>query len=58
MYMLVDSVTIPERSFIRASFDTGKATLENICKEAVDGIILKNGRLRRRQTTSGGGRSK
>ena len=29
------------RSFIRASFDTGKATLENICKEAVDGIILK-----------------
>ena len=41
MYMLVDSVTIPERSFIRASFDTGKATLENICKEAVDGIILK-----------------
>lgn len=39
MYMLVDSVTIPERSFIRASFDTGKATLENICKEAVDGII-------------------
>ena len=39
--MLVDSVTIPERSFIRASFDTGKATLENICKEAVDGIILK-----------------
>lgn len=41
MYMLVDSVTIQERSFIRASFDTGKATLENICKEAVDGIILK-----------------
>lgn len=41
MYMLVDSVTIPERSFIRASFDTGKTTLENICKEAVDGIILK-----------------
>ena len=43
MYMLVDSVTIPERSFIRASFDTGKATLENICKEAVDGIILNAG---------------
>ena len=39
MYMLVESVTIPERSFIRASYDTGKKTLEGICKDAVDGII-------------------
>lgn len=39
MYMLVESVTIPERSFIRTSYDTGKSTLEDICKDAVDGII-------------------
>lgn len=39
MYMLVKSVTIPERSFIRGSYDNGKDTLENLCKEAIDGII-------------------
>ena len=39
MYMLVDSVTVPERSFIRASYDTGRRQLEGICKEAVDGIV-------------------
>ena len=39
MYMLVESVTIPERSFIRSSYDTGRSTLEDICKDAVDGII-------------------
>lgn len=41
MYMLVDSVTIPERSFIRGSYDNGKDTLENLCKEVIDGIISK-----------------
>lgn len=39
MYMLVHSVEIPERSFIRASFDNGKGKLDDICKEAVDKII-------------------
>lgn len=39
LYMLVKSVNIPERSFIRASYDAGKKTLEGICKDAVDGII-------------------
>ncbi len=39
MYMLVKKVNIPERSFIRASYDTGQDTLERICKEAVDGIV-------------------
>ena len=39
--MLVESVEIPERSFIRASFDNGGDTLEKLCKEAVDGIIRK-----------------
>ena len=39
LYMLVTSVEIPERSFIRASYDTGKERLETICKEATDGII-------------------
>lgn len=41
MYMLVESVTIPERSFIRASYDTGKNELEQLCREAVDGIVRK-----------------
>ena len=41
MYMLVESVTIPERSFIRASYDTGKGTLEDLCREAVEGIVRK-----------------
>lgn len=41
MYMLVESVTIPERSFIRGSYDSGKSTLETLCQEAVDGIIRK-----------------
>lgn len=39
LYMLVHSVVIPERSFIRASFDTGRSKLDTICKEAIDGII-------------------
>ena len=42
MYTLVDSVTIPERSFIRASYDSGKNVIENLCKEAIDGIIDKH----------------
>ena len=42
MYMLVDSVTIPERSFIRASYDSGKNVIENLCKEAIEGIIDKH----------------
>lgn len=39
LYMLVDSVEIPERSFIRGSYDDGKDTLESLCKEAINGII-------------------
>ena len=39
--MLVKSVTIPERSFIRGSYDNGKDAIEDFCKEAVDGIIRK-----------------
>ena len=42
MYMLVKSVTIPERSFIRGSYDSGKNVIENLCKEAIDGIIDKH----------------
>jgi len=41
MYMLVHSVNIPERSFIRASFDDGRAKLSQYCREAVDNIIRK-----------------
>ncbi len=39
MFMLVKSVDIPERSFIRASYDTGRSTLGGICRDAVDGIV-------------------
>ena len=48
LYMLVESVEIPERSFIRASFDNGGDTLEKLCKEAVDGIIRKGWKVGRR----------
>lgn len=41
LFMLVESVEIPERSFIRASYDTGLKKLEDICKEATDSIIRK-----------------
>lgn len=41
LYMLVKSVNIPERSFIRASFDAGRADLSTACKEAVTNIIRK-----------------
>lgn len=41
LYMLVKSVNIPERSFIRASFDAGRAELSAACKEAVINIIRK-----------------
>lgn len=41
LYMLVDSVEIPERSFIRGSYDNGKNTLDDLCKEAIDGVIRK-----------------
>ncbi len=39
LYMLVKKSVIPERSFIRASYDTGKSELESNCKRAIDGII-------------------
>lgn len=41
MFMLVHSIHIPERSFIRASFDSGKGDLSRYCKEAIDNIIRK-----------------
>lgn len=41
LYMLVKSVNIPERSFIRASFDAGRAELSAACKESVTNIIRK-----------------
>lgn len=42
LYMLVHSVNIPERSFIRASFDDGREKLSQYCREAVDNIV-RNG---------------
>lgn len=41
LYMLLHSVNIPERSFIRASYDTGRGELSQYCREAVEGIIRK-----------------
>lgn len=41
LFLLCPSVTIPERSFIRASYDTGQSELEAACRAAIDSIMLK-----------------
>ena len=41
LYVLKHSVVIPERSYIRASFDTGKAKIDKAAREAVEMIILE-----------------
>ena len=41
LFMLLHSVNIPERSFIRASFDSGKEDLAAACKEAIDDFVLR-----------------
>jgi len=41
LFLLLPSVTIPERSFIRGSYDTGKATLADACKAAIDKIVFE-----------------
>lgn len=46
LFLLLPSVTIPERSFIRASYDTGISDLEAACKAALDHIILNGGTAR------------
>ena len=43
LFLLCPSVTIPERSFIRASYDTGQSELEAACRAAVDHIMLEGG---------------
>lgn len=40
LFLLLRSVTVPERSFIRASYDAGGATIEQAAKEAIEHIIL------------------
>lgn len=39
LYMLVPSVNIPERSFIRGSYDSGRQTLDDIADKAIGKII-------------------
>ena len=39
MFLLVKSITLPERSFIRASFDAGKDKLGDIVDEQVNGVL-------------------
>lgn len=41
LFMLVHSINVPERSFIRASFDAGREELSQYCRDAVAGIIRK-----------------
>lgn len=40
LFLLVPSVTIPERSFIRAGFDSNKDLLAEACENAVRRVIL------------------
>ena len=40
MFLLLPSVTIPERSFIRASYDGNKDVLAKACENAVRRLIL------------------
>jgi len=42
LFLLLPSVTIPERSFIRASYDTGRASLQEIIEKAIS-CIYKEG---------------
>lgn len=41
-YLLLPSVTIPERSFIRASYDHKKEELVKLCGECTDKIIFES----------------
>ncbi|OPZ65895.1 MAG: hypothetical protein BWY85_00254 [Firmicutes bacterium ADurb.Bin506] len=43
LFLLLPSVTIPERSFIRGSYDTGISDLEAACKAAIDHILFEHG---------------
>jgi phage gpG-like protein len=40
LYVLKHSVTIPERSYIRASFDNGRGTLDAIVGQSVDALLF------------------
>lgn len=40
LFLLLPSVTIPERSFIRGSFDNGRKQLSELCEKAIDMIVV------------------
>ena len=40
LYLLVPKVTIPERSFIRAGYDSGKDKIAKACEQAVRAIVF------------------
>ena len=40
LFLLLPSVTIPERSFIRGSFDNGRKQLAELCEKAIDIIVM------------------
>lgn len=40
LFLLLPSVTIPERSFIRGSFDNGRKQLAELCEKAIDMIVV------------------
>lgn len=41
LFLLLPSVTIPERSFIRASYDNGKSKLAEACEAAINKIVFE-----------------
>ena len=40
LFLLLQSVNIPERSFIRAGYDNNKNEIEKACTEALEGLVL------------------
>lgn len=40
LFILMESTTIPERSFIRAGYDSNRAAIENVAQSAVQNIVF------------------
>ena len=54
LFLLMPSVTIPERSFIRGSFDNGQDELQAACRAAIESIVFDGGDAQRAAQIIGG----
>lgn len=41
LFLLMEAVNIPERSFIRAGYDNSKGELEAACQRAIEGVLFE-----------------